>query len=264
MSGNAIASIPLKGGIDAMPAIGFGTWRYRGGAGVLVRATELGCGFIDTAESYGNEDLVGTELAPVRDRVFLATKVSPENLRLADVIRHCLRSIERLGVSAIDLYQVHWPNPHIPINETMRGMRHLVEEGLVRYVGVSNFSIDQMQAAQAALGDIPLVSNQIRYNLVDRQMERDTVAWCRDNGVLVIAYRPLARFELGASKPVVESIAEEVGRSPAQVLLNWAIGDGGVTAIPKTDRIERVDDLAAATRWRLTGRQRRLLEAGTA
>jgi diketogulonate reductase-like aldo/keto reductase len=263
MSGHAIARIRLKGGVDELPAIGFGTWLYRGGAGVLVRAIEQGCGFIDTAESYGNEDLVGSEIAPVRDRAFLATKVSPENLRLADVIRHCLRSIARLGVSFIDLYQVHWPNPQIPINETMRGMRHLVEEGVVRYVGVSNFSVAQLEAAQAALGDIPLVANQIRYNLVDRRMERETVAWCRDNGVLVIAYRPLARFELGAAKPVVDSIAEEVGRTPAQVLLNWAIGDGGVVAIPKTDRIDRVDDLVAATKWRLTGRQRRQLEAGT-
>lgn len=263
MPGNSIARIPLKGGIDELPAIGFGTWLYRGGAGVLVRAVEQGCGFIDTAESYGNEDLVGSEIAAVRDRAFLATKVSPENLRLADVIRHCLRSIDRLGVSVVDLYQVHWPNPQIPINETMRGMRHLVEEGLVRYVGVSNFSVAQMQAAQAVLGDIPLVSNQIRYNLVERHLERETVAWCRDNGVAVIAYRPLARFELGAAKTVVESIAAEVGRTPAQVLLNWAIGDGGVAAIPKTDRIERVDDLVAATRWRLTGRQRRKLEAGT-
>ena len=135
MTESAIGSIPLKGGIDEVPALGFGTWLYRGGAGVLVRATELGCGFIDTAESYGNEELVGAEIAPVREAVFLATKVSPENLRLADVIRHCLRSIERLGVAAIDLYQVHWPNPQIAINETMRGMRHLVEEGLVRYVG---------------------------------------------------------------------------------------------------------------------------------
>lgn len=264
MTGSAIASIPLKGGIDELPAIGFGTWLYKGGAGVLVRATEQGFGFIDTAESYGNEDLVGSEIAAVRERVFLATKVSPENLRLADVIRHCMRSIERLGVSEIDLYQVHWPNPLIPINETMRGMRHLVEEGLVRYVGVSNFSVAQMQAAQAALGDIPLVSNQIRYNLVDRHMERETVAWCRGEGVAVIAYRPLARFELGPAKPLVESIAADVGRPPAQVLLNWAIGGGGVTAIPKTDRIERVDDLIASTGWRLTGRQRRQLEAGTA
>ena len=264
MTASTIAKIPLKGGIDELPAIGFGTWLYRGGAGVLTRAANQGYGFIDTAESYGNEELVGSEIAPVRNRVFLATKVSPENLRLADVIRHCLWSIERLGVSAIDLYQVHWPNPQIQINETMRGMRHLVEEGLVRYVGVSNFSLDQLQSAQAALGDIPLVSNQIRFNLVDRHMERETVAWCRGNGVLVIAYRPLARFELGAAKAVVEAIAEEVGKSPAQVLLNWAIGAGGVSAIPKTDRIERVDDLIASTRWRLTDRQRRQLEAGTA
>lgn len=264
MTDNAIGRIPLKGGIDELPALGFGTWLYRGGAGVLVRATERGCGFIDTAESYGNEDLVGSEIAPIRDKVFLATKVSPENLRLADVIRHCLRSIERLGVSALDLYQVHWPNPQIPINETMRGMRHLVEEGLVRYVGVSNFSVAQIQAAQAALGDIPLVSNQIRYNLVDRHMERETVSWCRDEGVAVIAYRPLARFELGTAEAVVAAVAEEVERSPAQVLLNWAIGEGGVAAIPKTDRIDRVDDLIAATQWCLTGKQRRRLEAGTA
>ena len=258
-----IPQIPLKGGIDALPAVGFGTWQYRGGSGVLLRATRLGYGFIDTAEAYGNEDVVGSEIGPVRDEAFLATKVSPENLRLTDVISHCLQSIERLGVASIDLYQVHWPNPQIPINETMRGMRHLVEEGLVRYVGVSNFSIDQMRAAQAALGDIPLVSNQVRYNLLDRHMERETVAWCRDNGVLVIAYRPLARFELGSAGPVVEAVAAEAGRSPAQILINWAIGGGGVSAIPKTDRLERVDDLIASAGWKLTIDQRRRLEAGT-
>ena len=251
----------MKGGLDRVPAIGFGTWLYRGGAGVLARAAELGCGFVDTAESYGNEDLVGSEIAAVRERVFLATKVSPENLRMADVVRHCLRSIDRLGVDAIDLYQVHWPNPSIPINETMRAMRHLVEQGLVRYVGVSNFSVAQMGAAQAALGDIPLVSNQVRYNLVERRLERDAVAWCRDNGVLVIAYRPLARFELGVAASTVAAVAEEAGRTPAQVLINWAIGDGGVTVIPKTDRIERVDELVASAGWRLTRDQRRRLEA---
>ena len=88
----------------------------------------------------------------MRDRVFLATKVSPENLRLTDVIRHCLGSMERLGVDAIDLYQVHWPNPAIPINETMRGMRHLIEEGLVRYAGVSNFSVAQLAGRPGRLG----------------------------------------------------------------------------------------------------------------
>ena len=119
------------------------------------------------------------------------------------------------------------------------------------------------QAAQAALGDIPLVSNQVRYNLPERHLEREAVAWCRDNGVLVVAYRPLARFELGAAAPAVAAVAAEVGRSPAQVLLNWAIGDGGVAVIPKTDRLERVDELVGSAGWQLTRSQRRRLEAAT-
>ena len=256
-----IPRISLAGGFDSVPVIGFGTWLYHGGHGVLVKAAELGCGFVDTAEMYGTEELVGTEIAPVRDRVFLATKVSAENLAMGDLIRHCLGSLERLAVESVDLYQIHWPNPAIPINETMRAMRHLIEQGLIRNVGVSNFSVAQMRDAQAALGDIPLASNQIPYNLLQRKAEEDLIPWCRDHGVLVIAYSPLARFKLGSAAEMVAAVAREVGRTPAQVMLNWAIGTGGVAVIPKTDRIERVAELSGSVGWQLTAGQRAHLEA---
>ncbi len=260
MSNHATPRIWLREAVDSVPVIGFGTWLYSGGHGVLRRAAELDCGLVDTAELYGNEELVGAEIAPIRDQVFLATKVSPENLGLADVINHCLASLERLQTATIDLYQVHWPNPAIPINETMRGMRHLVEQGLVRYVGVSNFSVSQMEAAQAALGDIPLVSNQVNYSLLDRGAEAEVLPWCKHRGVVLVAYRPLARFQLGEARPVLEAVAKESGHSIAQVLLNWAIGTGGVVVIPKTDQIERVDELAAAAQFELTADQRARLE----
>ena len=117
-----------------VPEIGLGTWAYTGGAEPLQRGVDLGASLIDTAESYGTEEAVGAAIRGIRDRVFLATKVSPEHLRTADVLRAADRSLQRMGVDWIDLYQVHWPNASIPIEETMRRHGQLggSREGAVR------------------------------------------------------------------------------------------------------------------------------------
>jgi len=243
-----------------IPKIGFGSWRYRGGTGVLRRAVELGAGFVDTAESYGTEPAVGDDIKEFRDRVFVATKVSPENLRHGDVLSHAEASLRRLRTSYVDLYQVHWPNPDIPISETMAAMEELVSAGKVLHVGVSNFSVAQMKEAQNALKNNRLMSNQVPYNLYSRQIEEDILPYCQEQGIAVIAWSPLARgrFESAA----LGRVASETGKTRAQIMLNWCVSHAGVMAIPKTDRPERVDEAVGAVGWELSPEQRAALEAG--
>ena len=149
------------GGTDALiPEIGLGTWAYTGGDVPLRRGVELGAFLIDTAEVYGTEEAVGSAIRPIRDQVFLATKVSPEHFRRKDVLAAADGSLARLGIDHIDLYQLHWPNSAIPIEETMGAMEELWEAGKVRYIGVSNFSVAQLRDAQAALSRARVVSTR--------------------------------------------------------------------------------------------------------
>ena len=253
-----------------VPKIGLGTARYFGGRGVLVKGLAAGLRLIDTAESYnarGDEPgqaelLVGSELAGLWNQTFIASKISPRNLAAADVPVHARASAQRLGVEVIDLYQIHGPNPSIPIAETIGALERLVDEGLIRFIGVSNFSADQLKAAQDAARRYPIVSNQIRYNLFDRADE-DVLALCRETKVTVIAHTPLAlgNLEGHSGSAALAEIGRETGRTPAQVMLNWLVGQEGVIAIPKTDRPERVAELAGSVGWELDSDQRRALDA---
>ncbi len=253
-----------------VPKIGLGTARYFGGRGVLVKGLAAGLRLIDTAESYnarGDEPgqaelLVGAELAGLWNQTFIASKISPRNLAAADVPVHARASAQRLGVEVIDLYQIHGPNPSIPIAETIGALERLVDEGLIRFIGVSNFSADQLKAAQDAARRYPIVSNQIRYNLFDRADE-DVLALCRETKVTVIAHTPLAlgNLEGHSGSAALAEIGRETGRTPAQVMLNWLVGQEGVIAIPKTDRPERVAELAGSVGWELDSDQRRALDA---
>lgn len=167
-------------------AIGIGTWQFgsfewgygsdyanREAPAILRRAIELGIDLVDTAEIYGfgrSERIVGRATSDLRDRAFIATKVFPL-MPLAPIVRQRGRaSARRLGVEKIDLYQVHWPNPLVPISATMNGMRSLQDSGLVRHVGVSNFSLDRWREAELALGR-PVVSNQVQYSMIKRRAE---------------------------------------------------------------------------------------------
>ena len=197
-------------------------------------------------------------------RVLLATKVSPEHFRRDDVLKAADGSLTRLGVDYIDLYQLHWPNQSIPIEETMGAMESLVKAGKVRYIGVSNFSADQVKAAQAALSKAKIVSNQVEYSLVKRAVERELLAYCQQNGITVIAYSPLAvglrnitnRDRQGA----LNRVAAETGRSEANVALNWLISQSCESmAIPKANSEAHVEENCAASGWRLSERQMNML-----
>ena len=242
-----------------LPEVGIGTSDYHAGPGPLRRGLEAGALFIDTAESYGTEEVVGEALKGLRERVFVATKVSPENFRRSRLQASVDASLLRLGAETIDLLQLHQPNPAIPIQETMEALASLVDVGKVRFVGVSNFSVAQLKDAQSALHNYPIVSNQVRYNLIDRTIEQGLLQYCQANHITVIAYSPLARDlrRLKDCDPrgVLEQISRGIGKSPAQIALNWCLCKEGVVVIPKGDSEEQILENCAASDWRLNSQQ---------
>ena len=248
-----------------IPEVGLGTWNYHAGPGPLRRGLESGALFIDTAESYGTERVVREAMHGLRDRVFLATKVSPGNFHRGAFRTSVDASLLRLGTDVIDLLQLHEPNSSIPIEETMGAMADLIESGKVRFAGVSNFSVAQLREAQIALGKYPIVSNQVRYNLVDRTIEADVLPYCKANHVTVIAYCPLARglTRIRDCDPsgVIDELARMNGRSPAQIALNWCLCKEGVVAIPKGNSEEHILDNCGAAGWRLSAEQIALLDS---
>jgi diketogulonate reductase-like aldo/keto reductase len=252
-----------------VPEIGVGVWRYGGGVEPLRQAIELGASLIDTAEAYGSENVVGEAVKSVRDQVFIATKVSGNHLHHDEVLKAAEASLRRLDTSYIDLYQIHWPNSLVPIEETMRAMETLVDRGLVKYIGVSNFSTDELRDAQAAMNKYPIVSNQVLYNLNRRQIEEELMPFCQANQITIIAYTPLDSGQLAkdstlSSHPesvkVLEMVAAQARKTLAQVALNWCISHSGVIAIPKSDRAGRVAENCQASGWRLSSAQMRLLD----
>jgi diketogulonate reductase-like aldo/keto reductase len=251
-----------------VPEIGLGTWQYRGGAAPIKKAVELGAWFIDTAEMYGTEEAVGAAIKGMREKVFVATKVSGNHLRYEQVLAAAEASLRRLGVETIDLYQVHWPDPAVPIAETMGAMEKLVDDGKVRFVGVSNFYLKNLQEAEAAMQRHKIVANQVKYSLLQRGIEEDTLGYCQKNRIAVIAYSPLARGALAARSmiknrrelAVLQQIASETGKTMTQVALNWCVAKPGVIAIPKTDKVERVVEMCGASGWKLSPSQIAALE----
>jgi diketogulonate reductase-like aldo/keto reductase len=226
---------------------------------------EAGALFIDTAESYGTEPVVGEAVRGLRDGVFIATKVSPEHFREHDFRKSVDASLLRLGIDSIDMVQLHSPNPCVPLQETMGALAGLVDAGKVRFCGVSNFSVRLLQQGQKALGKYPIVSNQVRYNLIDRTIEQDLLPYCQRNQITVIAYSPLAEglqwiAECDPSGTVLE-VARMLGKSPAQILINWCLCKDGVIAIPRANSEQRILENCGASGWRLTAAQVALLDA---
>ncbi|RLG42237.1 MAG: aldo/keto reductase [Thermoproteota archaeon] len=250
----------LKGTGDRIPKLGIGTYRMEGdpqAATEAIRlAVDLGMGLIDTAEMYGwgrVERIVGEALRPFdREEYFLVTKVWSTNLRRRALLRAAQGSLERLGVEYIDLYLVHWPNPEVPIEETIRAMEELVAEGKVRNIGVSNFDLALLKRAVDATRKVEIAANQVRYSLIDRRIERDLLPFCQREGILIMAYTPLEKGRLATNPPrALAEVARAVGRTPAQVALNWLISKPKVAAIPKAARVEHVRENSGALGWRL-------------
>jgi myo-inositol catabolism protein IolS len=201
------AGLPMGGGPARHPPLGLGLWnlgRWDAEGESRTRATvarglELGIPWFDTAEVYGagrSERILGDAFARLpadRARPFLSTKLSWEHLRAAQVRPSLLASLRRLGLASVDLYLVHAPDPHVPIRETMEALEALRREGRIGAIGVSNFTVEELEQARAALGATELVANQVRFNLFERDDADPVLAYCREHRIVVEAYTPTAR-----------------------------------------------------------------------
>jgi diketogulonate reductase-like aldo/keto reductase len=214
---------------------------------------ELGMTFLDTAESYGNghsEEIVGRAIEGIRENVFIATKVSPEHLSYDALLKSAEGSLHRLKTDYIDLYQVHWPNPKIPVSETMCAMERLLKEGKIRHAGVSNFSLKELKEAKEVISEDEIVSVEVEYNLFDRAIENNLFPYCEGEDITTIAYSPLDQGRIASGDKrikVLQKIANKYNRTMAQVALNWLISHPSVIAIPKSTNPEHIKENAAAT-----------------
>ena len=248
---------------ERVSTIGIGTWRIGANESAaekdqeikaIGRGVQLGINLIDTAEAYSSgrsEQIVGESIKGRRNDVFIATKVSAENLRRDDVLEACEASLRRLGTTYIDLYQVHWPNPGVPIRQTMGAMEKLVYEGKVRFIGVSNFSVRETEAAKEALTKNELVSNQVEYSFANRWVESELLPYCSKDKVTLIAYSPLNRGNIsGAGTP--EVLLQKYRMTPAQLMLNWVTRYEIVMAIPKAASLSHMEENASSVSVRFT------------
>lgn len=291
----------VEAGGARMSVIGLGTWQFgsaewgygrdyneRTAGDIVRRALDLGINVIDTAEIYGlgrSEKIVGEAIRGRRDAVFLATKMFPIGLPFMTSGR-ARRSLRRLGVDHVDLYQQHWPSPLFPARSAMPRFRRLVEEGATRFAGVSNHSLAQWQACEAALGGAVL-SNQVLFSLVNRAPERDLLPWAQREGRVVIAYSPLGQGLLSGRyiestpsnfrrmrgnfsaasrarwRPLVEAL-QDVARAhsatAAQVALAWLARKPNVVAIPGASSVRQVEENAAAADLMLSDDEARRLD----
>ena len=243
-----------------LPVVGQGTWHMgeskkaeKAEIAALRLGLDLGLTHIDTAEMYGDggaERVVGRAVAGRRHEAFIATKVLPSHASYPDTIAACERSLRNLGMDHVDLYLLHWWSGRHPIEDTMRAMEELVRRGLVRFVGVSNLDVAQMQQAQAALGRRRLACNQVLYHLRDRSIEKAELPYCEANQVAVVGYTPLARG--GFMKGVVADIARRHGRTPRQVVLSFLTRRPALFTIPKASLAEHVRENAGALNFTMT------------
>ena len=233
--------------------IGQGTWQYRGGVEPLRVGISLGATHVDTAEMYGTEETVGEAIKDEREKVFLATKVSPSHIHHDDLIKAAEASLRRLDTKVLDLYMIHWPNPRIPIKESMTAMEELVKQGKIKHIGVSNFSVKELKDAQQALYREKIVSNQVEYNLQNREIEDELVPYCKKEKITIVAYSPLSRGNFTSDENgVLDRIAQKYDKTIAQVTLNFLTREEHVVAIPKANRSEHVKENCGASGWRLS------------
>ena len=225
-----------------VPAVGFGTSPMTGGMSPATVGAALAAGYrhIDTAPKYGTEPAVGEAMRASglpRGDIFLTTKVSHENLRTDDFARSVDQSLAALGVDYVDLLLVHWPNPQIPLTETMPALAKVRRQGLARHIGVANFNIALLDQA-IALCPEPLAVLQAEYHPYLDQSK--LLAAVRERGLVYVAYCPLGRGRL-LGDSVLAEIAQRHGRSVAQIALRWLFQQG-VASIPFSSNPQRIAD----------------------
>lgn len=251
-------------GVD-VPIIGQGTWMIDGDSEVESRALQtlrlgldLGMNHIDTAEMYGEghvEELVGEAIAGRRDEIFLVSKILPSNASYDGTLKACERSLKRLKTDWLDLYLLHWRGSY-PLSETMRAMEKLVAEGLVKYIGVSNFDVEDLVEAEQVLQTEQIACNQVLYNLRDRGIEPRLLPYCSKKRIAVVGYAPFGHGNFPSPSSREGKLLIEIGRrhnrTPKQVALTYLTRHPSTFTIPKTTRLERVKENSGGVGWQLT------------
>ena len=238
-----------------MPVIGQGTWYIDHGdrksaVAALRRGIDLGMTHIDTAEMYGDAELVIADaIAGKRDHVFLVSKVLPSNASRRGTIAACERSLKRLKTDRLDCYLLHWRGSY-PLGDTVAAFDELVASGKIRSWGVSNFDTDDLHEMLAVSGKGKIACNQVLYHLQERAIEHAVIPWCEQHGVAVVAYSPFGHNEFPSPRSkageLLQTIAEAHGASPRQVALSFLTRRPSVSAIPKASSVEHAADNAAA------------------
>ena len=253
----------------SVPKIGFGMWNIGGGSrpnpeldpaslSALCTALEVGYTHFDTAEVYADghsEELLGRALRETRAKregLFITTKVDPAHLQYDQVLRACTSSLHRLGLDFVDLYLIHWP-PRLGqhLEEAFRALNRLVAEGRVKYLGVSNFNLKQLQQAQS-LSETPILTDQVPYRLPDRSyVENGVLEYCQHHDILLTAYSPVKFRNLPANK-TLRAIAEAHSATPYQIALAWLVAQRRVITIPMSLNPEHIRENFLAAEIKLT------------
>jgi aryl-alcohol dehydrogenase-like predicted oxidoreductase len=295
-SGKKISKIGVGTWQFGSPEWGYGA-QYDGNEAhaIVHRAVDLGVTLFDTAEIYSSgrsEQILGQAIADSRESVFLATKLWPVLPAARMVTERALASAYRLGVSRLDLYQAHWPNPFVPDSAIMRGMRCLQRAGLVGEVGVSSYDVHRWRAAEDALHGT-ILSNQIDYSLVARSAEQDLLPFAESRGRMIIAHSPLAHGLLsgryhGTGRPLnrvratsrlfqpenleltrrlietLRAVADAHCATPAQIALAWVIRNPVVAAIPGASSVRQLEENVASAEIDLADDEYQALNAASA
>ena len=264
MSGKVV----LPGG-EKVPALGIGTWMMGERAAARKEEAEsvrlgieLGLTLVDTAEMYGDgacETFLGEALAGLREKVFLVSKVYPQNASRAGVVAACERSLKRLKTDRLDLYLLHWRGG-VPLEETIIGFEHLKTQGKIRHWGVSNLDTDDMNELYETPGGEGCAVNQVLYNLTRRGPEWDLLPWLEEHEMPLMAYSPIEQGRISITGVLAE-IAAKHGARPFQVALAWALRLSGNIVIPKASRPEHMRENAGARDIRLDGEDLAALDA---
>lgn len=253
----------IKSGFS-LPIYGLGTWQMGGRMtadyskdaeeiAAISSAINHGVTHIDTAEVYGaghSEELVGQAIQGYdRSKLFIASKVIGSNQRYDDVIRSCHASLQRLGTSYLDLYLLHrYPDQGIDIKETMRAMDQLVSDGLIKNIGVCNFSVNRLKVAQEQTKN-KIVCNQVHYSLDCREIiEKGVLEYCQLNDIMVVAWGPLSKGTL-ENALILQELARKYKKTSYQIALNWLIAQDNVVTIPKTTQVKHLEENLGALGW---------------
>ena len=248
---------------ERVSEIGLGTYgitNYKKAEAAFSYAIERGVNLIDTAEIYNTEDFVGSIIKRFgRDKLFIITKVWPKNLTTKEsTIKSARGSLSKLGTDYVDLILIHWPHKNMSIRDQVRNIEAVQKEGLSRFIGVSNFSVEQMEEARNSTASAEIVCNEVKYNLEEREIEEGVLPYSQKKKISVIAYTPLANGNVSKGASFLK-IMNETGRTPIQISLNFILSHPGVIPIPKTENIDHMKDILGSVGWSLSTPQLNLL-----